>query len=89
MYEYRGKNLSEAVSNAIRGNSLPKFDVLEFPPSLGTKTIEKRSDHYPFKQNLKNGTTLFVGEGNFSFPLNMARARLVKASQFISTSFES
>ncbi|AXX98056.1 class I SAM-dependent methyltransferase [Profundibacter amoris] len=89
MYEYRGKTLSEAVSNAVRGNSLPKFDVLEFPQSLGTKKIEKRSDHYPFKRNLKNGTTLFVGEGNFSFSLNMARARLVKASQFISTSYES
>lgn len=88
MYEYRGKNLSEAVSNAVRGNSLLKFDVLEFPQSLGTKKIEKRSDHYPFKQNLKNGTTLFVGEGNFSFSLNLARMKSVKTAQIVSTSYE-
>lgn len=88
MYEFRGKSLAEAVSNAVRGEYIQKPAVLDFSSPFGVKRIEKEAGHYPFRQKLADGTTLFVGEGNFSFSLFIARSRLVTAARFVSTCYE-
>lgn len=88
MYEFSGRTLSEAVSKAVYGKPLGEFDARALQRPLHLKRIEKPSDHFPFQRKIISGSTLFVGEGNFSFSLGLAKHKQAEGFRIVSTSFE-
>jgi hypothetical protein len=77
-YEFRGATLYDAVRSATR----PTASL------LGQKKLNKLPSHYDFAARAQFGQMLFVGEGNFSFSLSIARERGVSAQALISTCYE-
>lgn len=76
MYEFRGTTLQEAVHNAL-GH-----------PILSTKKLAKASAKFDFATRMHLGGVLFVGEGNLSFALTMARKSRAPASSILATVYE-
>jgi hypothetical protein len=77
-YEFRGATLFDAVQQATRRNA----------PLLDQKRLSKLSACYDFAARARLGQMLFVGEGNFSFSLSLARMRGVSAPSLTATSYE-
>lgn len=76
--EFCGATLLDAVHKATRPNA----------PSLGQKKLKMVPVHYDFAARARLGQMLFVGEGNFSFSLSLARMRGVSAPSLTATSYE-
>lgn len=82
MHEYRGRSLAEAVQLAVSGDRRAEA------PDLSSKKLLKGRGFYPFGQKAAAGSVLFVGEGNFSFALSLARLRGVEPSSLTVTCYE-
>jgi hypothetical protein len=76
MYEFRAATLQDAVRLAVRG------------PVLEAKRLAKRPARYDFAGRMRLGSVLFVGEGNFSFALAMARLPRAPTRTFVATAYE-
>ena len=82
MFEFRGASLAGVVRAAVRGDRQAK------PYDLQSKKLPKGRNFYPFGQKVAAGSVLFVGEGNFSFALSLARLRAVEPGGLTATSYE-
>ena len=76
MHEYRSTTIQGAVHKALAY------------PRLAVKKLTKSSEKFDFAAQMRAGSVLFVGEGNFSFALSMARLPHVTASSLMATVFE-
>ena len=76
MYEFRGATLQEAVHQAIRC------------PALSTKKLAKVATKFDFTARMRVGGVLFVGEGNLSFALTMARKPRIPTASILATVYE-
>lgn len=84
MSEFRGNTLAQAVHLATRHYAHSRG--LEH--KLVFKKIDKQLRKFPFIERSKMGKTLFVGEGNFSFALSIAKRVTPVRGQFCATSLE-
>jgi hypothetical protein len=82
MYEFRGRSLVEAVRLAVAD------DRRVGAADLSVKKLVKGRGFYPFGQKAAAGSVLFLGEGNFSFALSLARLRGVEPSGLTATCYE-
>lgn len=64
-YEFRGASLFDAVQRAV-GRNAPAFEL---------KKLNKARQKFDFAARARLGSALFVGEGNFSFALALARLK--------------
>ena len=76
MYEFRAATLQDAVRLAVRS------------PAPETKRLAKRSAAFDFASRMRGGPVLFVGEGNFSFALAMARLPGTDTRALVATAYE-
>ncbi|MEN8892190.1 Rossmann-like fold-containing protein [Planktotalea arctica] len=76
MYEFRRTTLQEAVHNALG------YQI------LSTKKLAKASVKFDFATRMRLGSVLFVGEGNLSFALTVARKSRTPASSILATVYE-
>lgn len=77
-YEFRGTSLYDAVQKAV-GQDRPKLEQ---------KKLQKTAAKFDFAARVRLGSALFVGEGNFSFALSMARLKGVTPSSLLATAYE-
>lgn len=78
MYEFRGSTLLEAVQQAVGRSDL----------QLSHKKLLKRKGKFDFLARVRLGSVLFVGEGNFSFSLSLAKRKAVPVSSIVATTCE-
>ncbi|WP_133057608.1 hypothetical protein [Falsiruegeria litorea] len=64
-YEFRGASLVDAVQQAVARNA----------PAIELKKLNKAPHKFDFAARARLGSALFVGEGNFSFALALARLK--------------
>ena len=74
-YEFRGASLFDAVQQAVARNA----------PALELKKLNKAPHKFDFAARARLGSALFVGEGNFSFALALARLKGVSPSSILVT----
>jgi len=77
-YEFRGASLFDAVQQAVGRNA----------PAVEHKKLNKARQKFDFAARARLGRTLFVGEGNFSFALALARLKGVSPSTILATVYE-
>lgn len=78
MYEFRGSTRLEAVQQAVSRSDL----------QLSHKKRPKRKGKFDFSARMRLGSVLFVGEGNFSFSLSLAKQKVVPISSILATAYE-
>ena len=77
-YEFRGASLFDAVQQAVGRNT----------PAVELKKPNKARQKFDFAARARLGSALFVGEGNFSFALALARLKGVTPSSILATAYE-
>lgn len=77
-YEFRGASLFDAVKQAVGRNA----------PAVELKKLNKAGQKFDFAARARLGSALFVGEGNFSFALALARLKGVSPSSILATAYE-
>jgi len=77
-YEFRGASLLEAVQQAIGRDA----------PTVEQKKLNKAPQKFDFAARARLGSALFVGEGNFSFALALARLKGVSPSSLLATAYK-
>lgn len=74
-YEFRGTSLLDAVQQAVGHNA----------PAVEQKKLNKASQKFDIAARARLGSALFVGEGNFSFALALARLEGVSPSSLLAS----
>ncbi len=77
-YEFRGVSLLDAVQQAVGRNA----------SAIEQKKLNKARQKFDFAARARLGSALFVGEGNFSFALALARLKGVSPSSILATAHE-
>ena len=72
-YKFRGASLFDAVQQAVARNA----------PAVELKKLNKARQKFDFAARARLGSALFVGEGNFSFALALARLNGVSPSSIL------
>ena len=76
MYEFRGATRQAAIHQALRY------------PALSVKKLAKVASKFDFSARIRAGGVLFVGEGNLSFALTLAKKPRVTTSSILATVYE-
>lgn len=78
MYEFRGSTLLDAVRQAVGRPNV----------RISHKKLIKENGKFDFSARMRLGSVLFVGEGNFSFSLSLAKRKDVPVTSVLATAYE-
>ena len=87
-YEFRGKNITEAVSRTIRAFGRPNHFTSAISAGFDAKAIQKQLLAFDFSELVHGGPVLFVGEGNLSFSHHLAKFAGLTRRNIVATVYE-